>query len=209
MAFRVLNGHDEVEAYARRLDEGWPDRVEIAAHICARLERVGIGEPRILEFCTGPGALAAAVLAAIPVSEYVSVDVSAPSLEYASQRVAHQAAKTTWLQADLNEDGWQSQVENGFDAVISMQSVHDLGAEREVARIYGIARTLLRSRGQFINADLLRSRTDPPESNPGRFTVSKHLELLHAAGFEDERCTLQLGGFGCFEAFAGGGNDLA
>ena len=186
----------------RRLDEGWPQRSEISAHICDRLLSATGSEFRILELCTGPGALAAAVLASVPVSEYVGVDVSAPSLEYASRRVPDQAERFVWLQADLNEDAWRSDVSGQCDAVISMQSIHDLGGELEVARIFRIARELLRQDGRFIYADLLRSPSDPLGSNPGRFTVAQHLELLRAAGFDKPVCTLQLGEFASFEAVA-------
>lgn len=200
MSYRILDGPEAVTEYIRYLDEGWPERTAIADHICERLARIPGDTLRILEVCCGPGELAAAVLDAALVREYVAVDISEASLDYAKRRTAKFDPVTVWLQADVNEDKWLDEIEAGFDAVVSMQSIHDLGGEAEVARIYGIARRMLKDKGRFVNADLLRTPFDVPGSNLGRFTVSRHLELLNEAGFDRRDCTLRLGGFGCFEA---------
>ena len=200
MAYRILNGYEEVAAYAQYLDDGWPQRPDICAHICERLNRIDKGAIRILELCTGPGALAVAILNATSVSEYVGVDISAPSLDYVKSQLPALGVETHWLQADVNEDAWLSQIDSEFDAVVSMQSIHDLGGEPEVQRIYSVAYNLLRPRGVFLNADILRDQSDAPDATPGRFTVPRHLELLDNAGFVNVACTLQLGGFGCFES---------
>ena len=199
MAFRILNRPDEVAAYARSLDERWPERDQVAAHIADLVTQARPSAMRVLELCAGPGKLAAAILERAPVAEYASVDISAASLAYAAQRLQGRQAAMTWLAADLNDDQWLQQISGPFDAVVSMQSVHDLGGEREVGRIYGIARSLLAERGVFINADLATELTDPI-ANPGRFSLDRHMALLHGAGFAPVRCTLRLGDFGCFEA---------
>ncbi len=208
MAHRVLNGSKEVQEYERYLDEGWPVREQVSQHLCERLGHTGAGGQRILELACGPGALASAILASLPVDNYVGVDISPSSIDFARNRVAEFDAKTDWLQGDLNGDEWLGRLEDNiyaarggaFDAVVSMQSIHDLGGETEVSRIFGIVHRLLFPGGRFLYADLLRSPSDPPGSNPGRFDASRHLELLAQAGFDDAACTLQFDGFGCFEA---------
>ncbi len=200
MAYRLLNGPDDVAAYDQFLDEGWPARALMAEHIADLLNQSGGQGLHVLELCTGPGKLAATILQRAPIAEYVGVDVSAASLAYAAQRVQGQDAVTSWLEADLNQDGWLEEVAGPFDAVVSLQSVHDLGGETEVARIYTVARRLLTEAGVFVNADLLATETTDPVASPGRFTVERHVALLHEAGFASARCTQQIGDFACLEA---------
>lgn len=200
MPHRILNGHDEVRDYERFLNEGWPERVPVTAHLCERLKRMARDDMRILELSPGPGGLAEAILGAIAVSEYVGVDISSASLQYAKQRVEKFAANSEWLQADLNQDTWLDRIDEGYDAVVSMQSLHDLGGHAEVARMLRLAHGLLVEGGVLLYADLLSSPSDPDGANPGRLTVDAHLRLLEQSGFARVACTLQIGGFGCFEA---------
>ena len=84
-------------------------------------------------------------------------------------------------------------------AVFSLQSLHDLGDGYQVERIYKMARNLLAPGGLFLNADLLHNPADP---RPGRLTIERHLELLHAHGYQRVACTLETGGFGCCTGYA-------
>lgn len=197
MAHRVLNTREDVVEYERYLDDGWPARSVVSDHICKQLQAANKKEQRILELCTGPGVLALRILETVPVKEYVGLDISEASINYVKHLTRTSGIKTSWHAADLNDDAWLELVDGPYDAVVSMQSVHDLGGEREVARIYTIAASLLDDDGCFINADLLRSESDPPGSNPGRFTISRHRQLLQEAGFQTVDCTLEQDGFGC------------
>ena len=78
-----------------------------------------------------------------------------------------------------------------------MQSIHDLGGEAEVSRIYGLAHQLLKSGGIFINADLIVQPGEVLPNNPGRCSIPKHLELLTNHGYTNLDCVLEDGGFAC------------
>jgi SAM-dependent methyltransferase len=205
MAHRTLTSADEVAAYIRYLDDGYPARHDVIAHLCLRLQQVNSvsdreRDPQILELACGPGVLAEAILKTMPVSEYVGVDITRASLDYARERVARFDARSSWLQADLNKAEWPDRLDGGFDAIVSVQSLHDLGGAAELERIVKVAYGLLAPGGWLIYADLLRSPDDADGAHPGRFPVSRHLNLLKRTGYRNVKCTLEVGGFGCFEA---------
>jgi hypothetical protein len=106
----------------------------------------------------------------------------------------------TWLEADLNEDSWQAQIVQPVNAFVSLQSLHDLGDEAAVARIMRLAAQHLAPQGQFVYADMLAEEVPPANPNPGKLPVTRHLDLLRAAGFSSVACTWTTGVFGCFLA---------
>jgi hypothetical protein len=197
MAYRILNSAAEVAAYAESLDERWPQRDAIAQHLSDQLAGLEYTAPHVVELCVGPGKLASVLLAAHPHITYTGIDISAPSLAYAQHRLTDHAARTTWMTADLNEEQWFAQVQQPVHAIVSMQSLHDLGDEAAVARIYQLAYELLTAPGLLAVADLLAASA--PE-NPGRLSVARHQDLLRLAGFKQPECTWTPGDFGCFVA---------
>jgi cyclopropane fatty-acyl-phospholipid synthase-like methyltransferase len=207
MAHRTLITPDDVAAYEQYLDDGYPARAEVIRHICERLADTGPyrdgHDLKVLELACGPGALAEAMVKHAPLSWYEGIDISQASLDYARERVnavGDHGVYTMWRQADLNVDAWMYDVVAPFDAVVSMQALHDLGGRDEVKGMMTVAGGLLNRGGRFIYADLLRQPDDAPDAHPGRLTVEEHVAMLQKAGLVEARCTLETGGFGCFEA---------
>jgi hypothetical protein len=120
----------------------------------------------------------------------------------AQERLEPFKGRSRLIRVDLNRDEWLAQVSNNNQAIISMQSLHDLGGEPEVDRIYGLAQTLLVPGGLFLNADLVTPPGQDKPDNPGRRSIPRHLELLKAHGYERVACTLALGDFACMIGFA-------
>ena len=134
MPFRILNNQAEVKAYRDSLNARWPERHDIARHISAQLGGLLWAAPHVVELCCGPGVLAAVLLTAHPSITYTGLDISATSLKFAHAALARFADRTNWIQADLNTDDWQGQLSPPIHAIVSMQSLHDLGSEANVAR---------------------------------------------------------------------------
>jgi trans-aconitate methyltransferase len=197
MAFRTFADSAEAATYAASLDERWPDRSAIKAHLSSQLH----AGPRthVVEFCAGAGALAQQLFTDHPQITYTGIDITAPLLNLARTRLATHAAQITWLECNLNENEWLNEIATPVHAFMSLQSIHDLGDEAAVVRIFALAAQYLAPQGQFIYADMLA--VEPPEknTNPGRLPVERHLELLQAAGFT-ATCTWKNGVFGCFHA---------
>lgn len=208
-SFRQLETQQHAFEYVQRLNTEWPERAAICRHIAQQVAktaaRLNTAEPHVLELCCGPGVLAEALLTAQPTIRYMGIDLSPTLLEFTHQRLQSHANRVTLIQANLNEDTWLAQLENcatapPFHAIVTMQSLHDLGGEPEVSRIYGLARDLLTPGGLFLNADLIVAPGAELPNNPGRRSIARHLELLEQHGYTNSHNTLTVGGFGCVSA---------
>ena len=202
MAFRTFENPAEAAQYAASLDERWPERAAVLSHLSAQLAHLADPRGQVAELCVGAGALVARLLADYAHIHYTGFDISAPLLAVAQERLAPYAQRLTLIQADLNDDGWLAHLPRPLDALVSLQSLHDLGDAEAVARIYRIARQRLAPGGQLVFADLLAPIPPDPTAHPGRLSVACHLELLSTAGFADPRCTLECGPLACFVAQA-------
>lgn len=197
MAFRTFADTTEAAEYAAGLDTRWPDRAAVKAHLSEQLALDPTSPQHVVEYCAGAGALAEQLLADYPRLHYTGIDAAPALLSIARARFKTDAARTTWLEADLNQDGWQTELTHPIAAFVSLQSLHDLGDVTAVTRMMRLSAQHLSPGGKFIYADLL---ADPESPHPGRMSIEHHLERLDEAGFSHATCTLVRGPFGCFKA---------
>ena len=144
MAFRTFNSQAEVAEYAQSLNDRWPQRAQIVAHISRQLDQLPAGAPHVLEFCCGAGLLAHQILMDHPSMHYTGIDISAPSIRFAAERLAESADRTSWLVGDLNRDDWQRQVRHAPQAIVTMQALHDLGDAQAVRALIRLRTTCWR-----------------------------------------------------------------
>lgn len=203
--FRAYEDPATVTAYLQRLEREWPERTEIADYIAAQIAQLATAEPHVLELCCGPGRLAHTILDKVPAVQYTGVDISPPFLAFARQQLLAHASAITLHELDLSTDDWptdlQQQGHGHFDAIVSLQSLHDVGDAMVIERIYRQAKLLLRPGGFFLNADLIVAEGETLPNNPGRLTIPRHLALLEAAGYEQIHAPLAPGGFGVVVGF--------
>ena len=133
---------------------------------------------------------------------YTGVDLSPPFLAVAQETLVLYTNRVNLLEVDLSDVEWVDQLmtkvgTTQFDAIISLQSLHDVGDEDAIARLYGLAKGLLAPGGLFLNADLIVPPDEPRPDNPGRLPIARHLALLTAQGYHSPQCTLAMGNFGC------------
>lgn len=199
MSFRDVDTPAAAMAYIDRLNQKWPARLAIMDEITAHLSSHFQKGPTVLELCCGAGVLGHHLLTEQPNITYIGIDQSEPLLGAARELLAPFTHRATLLQADLNQSSWKRQLmglKKEIDAVVSMQSLHDLGGEDEVSRIYRLAYDQLTPGGLFMNADLIVEAGEVLPNNPGRLTIERHLALLTEAGYQHSACTQKSGGFG-------------
>ncbi len=208
--FRGYESSAAVTAYLERLEREWPARATIADQIQRLIAQLDSPVPHLLELCCGPGRLAQTLLDAQPTLQYTGVDLSPPFLAHARQQLAEHAARVTLLPLDLSEPGWVEQVQAAapFHAIVSLQSLHDVGDAGVIERLYAQAKTLLAAGGFCLNADLIVADGETLPDNPGRLTVSHHLQLLRAAGYVNVRCLSTPGGFGLVAGWRPAGESM-
>lgn len=201
MSFREVDSPVAALAYVEDLNRRWPTRHKIVSQIIDDLADTSANQMNVLELCCGSGFLAAALLERYPRLRYWGIDQSRPLLQAAEEQIGRFGERATFVQADLNKDYWfETNHVNYrppiFQAIVSMQSVHDLGGQHEVSQLYRRVRPLLAHQGLFINADLIVECENELPNNPGRLPISLHVRLLTRHGYNRPQCTFEEGGFG-------------
>jgi SAM-dependent methyltransferase len=202
ITFRDLRTLEDVSEWMVSLETRWPERVEVMQHIIEQIKALPFSEPHVVELGSGPGLLAELLLRESPQLTYTGVDSSELLLAFAQSRLAPFGQRARLVEADLKGDGWLNQLPAEIQAIVSLQSLHDLDDQSHIERVYNMSRRLLAPGGLLLNADFVISPDGTEPDHPGRLSVARHLEMLQACGFERGACTLRLGAFGCCVAYA-------
>jgi predicted TPR repeat methyltransferase len=189
---------EDAERWRAYLDERWPTRPQMIKEICRAVGELGRDKPQVLELCCGAGLLGQALLDADAGSQYWGVDLNGVVLEAAGRRLAPWDARAQLTAADLNAEWDGDWSRTRFDAVVSLQALHDLGAEAQVEGAYARAAAQLAPGGLLLNADLV----DETGERPGRMPAARHLELMNRHGLERTVCTFDDGVFVCCLGYA-------
>lgn len=186
-----------VEAWAAKVDN--PIRRSVFHHILAHLHlHLPTDEAaHVVELACGPGLLAEFLLDNHPTMTYEGLDFSAPMLDMAERRLDAHRDRASLRLADLREDAWPDSVERVPQAVISTQALHDVGGPSEHAAIYRASAALLAPGGLLLNADFV----DRPGAVRRRIELSRHLEMMTAAGLREAKATLDFGAYACVVGF--------
>lgn len=156
---------------------------------------------RILELGSGPGLLAEAILANDLVMSYSLIDFSAPMQALARERLAPYDYKLHFLQRDFREPDWSAGL-GPFEAIVSLQAVHEVRHKRHVPDLFDHVFDLLPQDGCFLYADHYYDGVT--FTNPDLFmTRDEQYDALMAAGFEIVDLVLDEGGMGMYRAVRG------
>ena len=173
----------QAKAWADAADRKRPLRVVVRNAIVERLETLSPGA-RVLELGSGPGFLAELVLRRCPQLEcYTLLDFSEPMLNMSRERLAPFPA-ARFVLGDFRAAEWTTRVEAPFEAIVSMQAVHEVRHKRHVPRLYRQIRELLVPAGLFLICDRT-PEDDSPRSTALFMTEQEQLQTLRATGFVD------------------------
>lgn len=227
MALSDFTGPDYIEAWTEDLNRRWPERAVMADCVVRTLvewrgerrererhleESPGsdhLATIRLLELGVGAGGLAHAVLSALyegvesgrtSAVEYTGIEIEPVLVQHGRELLAAAGFQHTSLnRADLRGDAWTRGL-GPFDAVLTFQTLHDLGGVDALEAVYGQAHGLLAPGGTLVNADfVVPFEKDDPE-RPRRLPVETHERLLSGLGFVDFRCGLCQGKMACVSA---------
>lgn len=158
-----------------------PWRVGFFPVFVAELRAAGAGS--VLELGSGPGFLAEHVLRALPRIEYSALDFSEAMHQLARERLGPLSERVRFEIRDFKDPAWSSGL-GVFDAVISMQAIHEVRHKRHVAELLAHVRRVIRSRGLFLMCD----HEVGPEGMSDRelyMTRREQEEVLTEAGFTE------------------------
>ena len=168
------------------------ERIQLFDTIIGSIANYSQASAHIVELGIGPAYLAERILEKLPKVTYEGIDFSEPMLEIAAERLAPYASRVTFTQADLVEEDWGAKVTRPVGAIVSTWALHDLGGEVNTTKVYRDCRNLLMPGGVFLNGDFVKPDDTPHDYEPGRFLVSRHLDVLQKVGFEDVQCLIYL-----------------
>jgi SAM-dependent methyltransferase len=160
-------------------------------------ELSGLSHAKILDLGAGPGFLAERILSECEIASYHLFDFSPHMLELARERLARFGERTSFHQGSFLDDDWGQTLPAPFDAVVSIQAVHELSNASRVARLYRELGSLLNQSGILLIADEVASDGD----DAGPFlTIDGHHSALTEAGFEEVCLVLTAGDLAMFSA---------
>lgn len=165
-----------------------PERLQLFNTLFERLLSTQLPAQHVIELGIGPAYLAAQLLERIPGVTYEGVDFSEPMLQLAQKRLQPHAFRVRLTRADLVHEDWTAKVAKPVGAVISTWALHDLGGEEQTRQVYQACRHLLAPGGMLLNGDFVKPDGAIQDYEPGRFSVARHLEILHSVGFREARC---------------------
>ena len=183
-----LQNPSDAKAWVQAADGKRPLRVHIRRAIVNQLLLLA-PRSRVLELGSGPGLLAEQVLLnCAAIARYTLLDFSEPMLEMSRDRVAR-FPSAEFVNADFRSEDWMQRVTAPYDAVVSMQAVHEVRHKRHVPKLYGQVHGLLAGDAPFLIADRV------PEDNLPRsaalfMTEQEQTRALADAGFHDIRVVM-------------------
>jgi SAM-dependent methyltransferase len=179
-----LQDPDGAAAWADAADRKRPSRLPIRAAIVERIQKLPDGA-QVLELGSGPGYLAEQVLSQCGLRTYTLFDFSEPMIAMSRMRAgAFPAAR--FVVGNFRNSSWTAQVPGPWDAVVSMQAVHEVRHKRHVPALYREIFEVLRPSGIFVMSD--RTPEDDSVRSTALFmTAAEQLDAMRSAGFVDVR----------------------
>jgi SAM-dependent methyltransferase len=156
-----------------------------------------LAEPDVLDLGAGPGFLAEQVLARCAVASYHLLDFSPRMLELARARLARFGDRVFFHQVDFLQANWSQNLRTGFDAVVSLQAVHEVCQAEKLSQLYDGVASVVEEGGKIIIADKLDFET---KEGTGFLTIEDHETALSRAGFRGFRRVLEVEDLIMFEA---------
>jgi cyclopropane fatty-acyl-phospholipid synthase-like methyltransferase len=149
---------------------------------CCGNALAALGEPRVLELGSGPGHLARAIVEHCPTQRYVALDFSVAMHALARDHLGALAERITFVTRNFRDPAWPTGL-GTFDAVVTMQAVHETRHKRHHVPLLERARSLLVPGGLLLYCDgYLRETTKYADLV---MTRDEQPLALERAGFTD------------------------
>lgn len=161
------------------------------------MELAQIAEPRILEIGSGPGFLAEYLLGRLPITAYHLFDFSPPMLTLSRTRLAAFSDLIHFHQGSFLDAGWWQSLPGPFDAMISMQAIHEARQSERIPRLYTEMGLLLKAGGALLIADQVNNEV---KNEAHLLTADEQMSALTQAGFQSVRQVYAAGDLAMFGA---------
>jgi SAM-dependent methyltransferase len=182
----------DAREWAATANEKRPSREEFLQCFVAQLQELPVAQLSVLELGSGPGFLAQRILRSIPTAQYTMLDYSPAMHELARERLGSLAQAVRQAEVNFKHPGWTTGL-GSFDAVITMQAVHEVRHKKHVAGLNVAVRSLLKTYGRYLVCDHYVGQ-DGMTNETLHMTVEEQRRALELAGFSVVTCVLRKGG---------------
>ena len=166
-----------------------PERTSFFEEFARRLRETGAR--RVLELGSGPGFLASHLRSSVPQAQLTLLDFSPAMHELARERLGAGVHGVNFLTRSFRDLDWAAGL-TSFDAVVTMQAVHELRHKRHASVLHAAVRETLSKGGLYLVCDHFAG--EGGMKNSELFMSAEEQELaLRAAGFTEVERGLQLG----------------
>ena len=182
----------DARAWADSAMQKRPWRQEFFDLFVKELSSLNRKDLSVLELGSGPGFLAHHVLRSLTEIRYTMLDFSSAMHELARQRLGSFAQYVRFIQADFKTKEWTLSLDT-FDAVVTLQTVHELRHKRHTSELHSSVRGLLRKDGTYLVCDHFIGRGGMTNTDL-YMTVEEQYSSLEDAGFKNVQCVFQKDG---------------
>ena len=159
-----------------------------------------LDNPKVLDIGSGPGFLAELVLARCEVASYHLFDFTPHMLEMSRARLAAFRERAVFHQGSFLDAGWWQLLPSPFDAVVSIQTIHEARDGARIPQIYAELKFLLDDGGVVLVADEVNDAENHEEH---LLTLKEHEAAFLQSGFENFRRIFAAGDLVMFGAKRG------
>ncbi len=178
----------DARAWADSAMQKRPWRQEFFDVFVKELSSLARKDLSVLELGSGPGFLAHHILQSLTEIKYTMLDFSSAMHELAHQRLGSFAQHVRFIQADFKTKEWSLSLDT-FDAVVTLQAVHELRHKRHTSELHSSVRGLLRKDGVYLVCDHFTGRGGMTNTDL-YMTVEEQYSALENAGFKNVQCVL-------------------
>ncbi len=146
-----LTSMEDALTWATEAGSKRPYRRRFFEAIAEDLTGISASPIRVLELGSGPGFLAECVLNLLTDVEYTLLDFS-PAMHELAQTRLNSRDQCHFVVRNLKSEDW-SQDLGRFDAVVTIQAVHELRHKRYAPQLHATVRGLLQSDGVYLVCD--------------------------------------------------------
>lgn len=187
-----FNG-DYVNQWAQGANTKRPFRPQFFAAFAGELR--GCVAPKILELGSGPGFLAEYLLSQFPDATYHLFDFSPQMLELSRTRLARFAGQISFHEGSFLAEDWWYPLPAPFDAIVSMQAIHEVRQAERIPPLYGELVSLLREGGSVLIADQVNGEG---KQEAHLLTPAEQIAALEQAGLMQVRLVYAAGDLALF-----------
>ena len=159
-----------------------PYRNDIFDRMAEELRDLAPGSA-LLELGSGPGFLAEALLEVVPVRTYTLLDFSDAMHGLARERLADHVSRCVYITSDFLKPDRSAGL-GTFEAIVTLQAVHELRHKRRATTLHRAVRALLERGGLYLVCDHFAG-LGGMQDHDLYATIEEQAQALLDAGFSD------------------------